>query len=177
MGKISLNVTGGNSPYNVTAREISEATGNRCNGCSGLIDLNNLDVSFIQDGLPHTYVFTVSNGDCHDGVIYRAITCSCPNPPILNMNYVCNPDNTISLYATPAIAGNGQLRVVITQNGTVIYNQMVVSGNTIQLNGVNGATYQGYSELSSECRSNTVTTIIDCEVECTLNVTISNITC
>jgi len=180
MGSISLNVSGGNPPFDVQVREISEMSGNRCVGCTGISNLSNLNVNFIADGVEHTYVATVTNADgCHPGITQFSIICACAALPTVVVTSSCLPSPHITV--TPNVAGGGQLRVKVENGGTLIYNQLVNSGSTVSIEGViNGQTYEVYAEIpsASSCKSGVQNITINCEEEgCTISATASNPIC
>jgi len=181
MGKINLDINGGNGPYNIIVREISELSGNRYIGPNPTTTLNNLDINYIKDGIPHLYSVSVSNGVCSQDTETFEHTCECEVTPSFVASQDCSNPQDPKITVTASSGGTGLIRIRIYNSSNVVVHDITSTDGTQLFSVNNNSSYRINVSLAGagleNCKANDQIINISCTVTCSLNVTISNPMC
>lgn len=179
MGKINLNVTGGDGPFTITIRESTELSGNRYTGPNPTNTLTNLDVNYIKDNVAHLYTALVSNGNCTDGTQTFEQTCPCEILPSFVASQNCSNPLDPKITVTASIDLSSFLRIKIINSSNVVVHNVVTASGTQNFPVANNASYTVVVEREglNSCAATPQVINVACSIECALNVTISNPIC
>lgn len=182
MGKVNLNIGGGDGPYNIIIREIGETTGNRYTGPNPTNTLTNLDVNYIKDGTAHLYSTSVSNGVCSGDTEVFEMTCPCEVLPSFVASQDCsNPsDPKISVTASYNFVDDYVIIRIYNSSNVMIHDTLIVAG-TYSFPVSNNASYRvtvssGYPDLLN-CKAADQIINVACTISCNLTLSVSNPTC
>ena len=181
MGKINLGITGGDGPYTIVIREVSELSGNRYTGPNPTNTLTNVDVNFIKDNTTHLYSVIASNGVCSNDTETFEMTCPCEVIPSFIASQVCTNPSDPKIVVTASSGNNSFVRIRIYNSSNLLIHDIVSVDGTQYFSVNNNSSYRiavssGIDGLEN-CKATDQIINVSCTVECSLNVTISNPVC
>lgn len=181
MGKINLPITGGSGPYTITIREVNETSGNRYTGPNPTNTLTNLDVNYIKDNTPHLYSVNVANGTCAAGTTTFEQLCPCEFVPSFVASQICTNPQDPKISVTTSLSGGGFVQIRIFNSSNQLLHNITSVPGTQTFSVSNNGTYKVVVNVGNQdlvnCKAQDQFVNVNCVVECSLNVVVSNPIC